>query len=118
MSYQGPIDQNPIAAKTFWRLVRDLSVDESPIAPVVRHTVMPGEVFDSAKISIMVYGNPYETLAVMAAAGISQVNQPMQQGKSLRLPAPNYLAELKGRAGFESNPNLRENFAPTWADNG
>lgn len=112
------IDNNPVAAKTFYGLVRRLSLNTSPIAPVVRYVIPPGETLDTAKVSIHVYGNAYETLAVMAAAGISHVDQEMKQGMAIRLPSPSQLSILKRVAGFESNPDLRENFSPTWAGDG
>jgi hypothetical protein len=62
-----------------------------------------------------VYGRRDEYLAVMAAAGIDNVDQPLKQ-KRLVLPTESQLYAIKRQTGFESIADLREGFGPVWAD--
>jgi hypothetical protein len=70
-------------------------------------------MYDLTLVSQRVYGRRDEFLAVMAAAGLDTVDQPLPQ-KRIVLPNEGRLIAIKRRAGFESIDDLREAGAPTW----
>ena len=107
------IDNNSQAAKNFYKAVRTFAIRTKPWQAGVFHDVLPDEQRDITLVSQRVYGNRYEFLAVMAAAGINTFDQVVPLG-TLVLPTPAQLYYLKRQAGFESIPAQRANFAPTW----
>lgn len=103
------------AAKDFYREVRDFAGRTKIWEPAIFHEVLLDEIWDATLISQRVYGNRDEFLAVMAAAGVDTVDQPIPQ-KQLVLPTTAQLYSLKRRAGFESIEASREDGKPTWID--
>lgn len=108
------IDSDPRAAGAFYREVRRFAEVTKPWETALRHTVTPDELFDLTLVSYRVYGRRDEHLAVMAAAGLDSVDQPLPQ-VMLTLPTEAQLYQFKRRSGFESIAAYRESFAPTWA---
>lgn len=51
----------------------------------------------------------------MAAAGIDSFDQALPQ-KVIVLPSERELIRIKRKTGFESQADLRENYAPLWLD--
>lgn len=78
------------------------------------YETLPDEKWDLTLVSARVYGNRNEFLTIMAAAGLDRADMPLVQQK-LVLPNQSQLAVMKRNAGFESNAELRVDFAPTWA---
>lgn len=110
------IDANTVAAKNFYKLVRQFVETIQPWDTTARYyDTKPDEVYDLSLVSQRVYGNRDEFLAVMAAAGLSTFDQPLTQRK-LTLPNASTMYLLKRQAGFESIAELRDNFSPTWGD--
>ena len=109
-------DVDTQAAKDFYKEVRLFSERTKVWESAVFHQVMLDEVWDITLVSLRVYGNRDEFLAVMATAGIDTVDQPLQQ-KQLVLPTPSQLYAIKRRSGFESIAELREAGQPTWSNN-
>ncbi len=109
------IDKDPIAAKMFYRLVREFALNTKTWQTAIFYQTLPDEYFDLSLVSQRVYGNRNEFLAVMASAGIDHFDQKLKEQR-LILPTQIQLALFKRQAGFESNPTMRENFAPTWID--
>jgi len=108
------MDQDTAAAARFWRLVRRFCVTaKANTQGVLFIETTPAERLDVTKISQRVYGTRHESLAVQAAAGLDQINQPLEQ-TLLAIPTPAKLLQLKREAGFESVPNLRRDGEPVW----
>lgn len=102
------------AARVFYRLVRDFALLTKPWdASAVYHEVAPDERWDLTLVARRVYGTSDEFLAIMAAAGLDSVDQPLT-AQRLTLPAPGKLRELKRAARFESLPQARADGKPTW----
>lgn len=109
------IDSNITAAGAFYRAVNQFSEQTKNYETAIFYHTKPDEAFNLPLVSFRVYGNHYEFLAVMAAAGLSNVGQELLQ-KRLILPTIAQLTAIKRKTGYESNPELRENFKPIWAD--
>jgi hypothetical protein len=109
------IDVNSQAAKAFYREVRRFSERTKPWHTAIFYDVKPDERWDITLVSERVYGRRDEYLAVMAAAGMSMVDQPLTQ-KRLVLPTDRQLTVLKRNTGFESVADLREDLKPVWVD--
>jgi hypothetical protein len=108
------IDQDTRAAKSFYRAVRKFSVSAKPWeTDAIFYETKPDEEYDPTLISKRAYGRRDEFLAVMAAAGIDQVDQPIRQ-KRIALPSEGRLYRMKRQTGFESIADYRENGAPVW----
>lgn len=110
------IDNNTQAAKAFWRAVQDWVASVKPWDVAIYYDIKPDERWDVTLISERVYGRRCEFVAIMAAAGVSNVDEPMEQ-KQITLPNEGQLRQLKFKSGFESRPEYRENGAPTWRAN-
>lgn len=109
------MEQNTNAARAFFKAVRTFVDGVKPWhTNAIWYDTGPDEVYDLTKVSRRVYGRPDEFLAIMAAAGLDAVEQPLTQ-RRLVLPNEAELLAIKRRAGFESIPDYRENFAPIWA---
>lgn len=110
------IDRDTRAAKSFYREVRKFAENTKPWdTSAIFYETKPDEVFDLTLVSQRVYGRRDEFLAVMAAAGLDAVDELLPQ-KRIVLPNEGQLIDIKRRTGFESIDDLRENFAPTWAE--
>ena len=108
------LDKDPLAAKSFYREVRDLAEHAKPWdAGVIWYETKPDETHDLTLVSQRVYGRRDEFLAVMAAAGLYSVDQPLPQ-KRIALPSDGLLLGIKRRTGFESRDDFREDGAPIW----
>jgi len=109
------LDQDTRAAKSFYREVRKFAETAKPWdTSAIFYEVKAGEVNDLTLVSQRVYGRRDEFLAVMAAAGLDYVYQPLPQ-KRLVLPNQVQLIAIKRRTGFESIAAYRDKGAPTWA---
>lgn len=108
------LDKNTIAAKDFYKLVRDFSLRTKPWETAIFYEIKPDERWDLTLVSQRVYGRRDEVLAVMAAAGMDCADRPLAQARIV-LPNEGQLYALKRRAGFESRSDYRENQSPTWA---
>lgn len=100
------IEKNAMACNRFLMLVRDFIARIKPYHTAIRYDVRPDDVRDITKISQKVYGTRNEYLAVMAAAGLSTVDQPVKI-QTLILPTFEQLLALKKKAGFENNHTKR-----------
>lgn len=107
------IDKNSTAAKSFYKDVRKFAERTKSWQPHVSYETTPDEEFDLSLVSLRVYGRRDEFLAIMAAAGLDMVDQPLTP-RRLTLPNEGQLYEMKRRAGFESIADYRFNQAPTW----
>ena len=110
------IDANTTAAKDFYKAVREFALRTKPWQTALYYDTTPDEQLDITLVSRRAYGNPHETLAVMAAAGLDTVDQELPQTR-LVLPTASQLYAIKRRTGFESLPSYRQqDFKPTWAE--
>jgi hypothetical protein len=107
------IDKNTVAAKSFYRSVREFSLRTKTWETAIFYQTLPDEAWDLTLVSARVYGNRNEFLVIMAAAGLDRADMPLPQ-MQLILPTPQQLLTMKRKSGFESNPDLRKDFAPTW----
>ncbi len=107
------IDNNTNAARAFYQAIRTFSERTQPWEIAIFYETKPDERFDITLVSQRVYGNRFEFLAVMAAAGLDMVDQPLPQ-KRIVLPTISQLFTIKRKVGFESDPDKRKDFAPTW----
>lgn len=107
------LDKNTQAAKVFWKSVQEWAASVRQWDQVISYDIKPDERWDVTLISQRVYGRRCEYIAVMAAAGVSYVDSPIEQ-KTIKLPTEEQLRKLKFLSGFESRHEYRENGAPTW----
>jgi hypothetical protein len=108
-------DINSQSAKNFYREIREFAERTKGWQTAIFYEVKPDERWDLTLVSERVYGNRHEFLAVMAAAGMDTVDQPLSQ-KRLTLPTLSQLYTIKRRTGFESQSDLREDFKPVWVE--
>lgn len=110
------LDRDSAAAKRFYKMVRDFSINVRPWETAVFYETKPDEVHDITLVSRRVYGRPDEFLAVMAAAGLDSADKPLRQ-KRIALPTESQLYSIKRAAGFESMSELRrQDGSPTWSE--
>lgn len=109
------VDRKSQAARVFYRLVRDFSQSVQPWEAAIYHDVAPDERWDITLTARKVYGDEGEFLAIMAAAGMDTVDQPLNQ-RRLVLPGPDRLRMMKRRAGFESRDDNRGRDGAAWRD--
>jgi hypothetical protein len=109
------IDNQTTAALQFYKLVRNFSLRTRAYEPAIRIFTTPSEKRDLTKASRRAYGRPDEVVAVMAAAGLDTLEEPMSE-RLITLPNEATLREFKRRTGFESQGSYREDFAPTWTE--
>ena len=108
------IDNNTTAAKNFYREVRKFALTRKAGDTALYYDTTPDEKYDITLISRRAYGNPHETLAVMASCGLDSVDEEVPQTR-LTLPTLAQLYFFKRKCGFESLPEYRESGGPTWA---
>lgn len=114
MTNMAYLEQDTRAAAAFWREVRKFSENAKPWTPdAIFYQVKPDEAYDFTLVSKRVYGKRSEFLAVMAAASVDSVDCELKQ-KTLVLPSLVRLNYIKRLTGFESDPELRYQFSPTW----
>lgn len=101
------IEQNAMACTRLFQLVSDFSRQVKPWQTAIRYYTKPDEIRDITKISQRVYGRRNEYLVIMAAAGLSTIDQPLPE-QLLILPTEAQLRNLKLRAGFENDPEKRK----------
>lgn len=109
------MDQDPRAAKSFYRDVRKFAQSTKPWQAQISYETKPDEVLDITLVSQRVYGRRDEFMVVMAAAGLDAVDQPLTQ-RRLTLPTEGQLYAMKRRSGFESIAEYRETFSPVWVE--
>ncbi|GEM_PF-538946 len=110
------IEKNPQAAGSYYRQIRDFAkAAREWHQGVIWYETKPDEMFDLSLVSYRVYGRRDEFLAVMAAAGLDTLEQPLEQQR-LALPNESVLYRIKRLAGFESLSEYRSNHQPTWID--
>jgi hypothetical protein len=91
-----------IEVSRFYREVRLFAVSEptySSARQVVR--TLPSERYDLSMVARRVYGDPAETLAIMAAAGLPNVDAELKE-QNLVLPTPEHLRYLKQKCGLST----------------
>lgn len=110
------LDNNTQAAKVFWREVQAWVAGVKPWDSAIYYDIKPDERWDVTLVSQRVYGRRCEFLLIMAAAGVSCVDEPIEQ-QQIVLPSESQLRELKFKSGFESRNEHRENGGPTWRVN-
>lgn len=108
------IDKDTTAARDFYREVRKFAETIKPWQQHISYETKPDEIYDVTLVSRRVYGRRDEYLAVMAAAGLDMVDQPLTQ-RRLVLPTEGQLYAIKRRTNFESIPDQREDFSPIWS---
>lgn len=101
------IEHNAMACNRFLILVRDFSCKVKPWETAIRYHTKPDEIRDITKVSQRVYGRRNEFLAVMAVAGLSTIDEPLEE-QLLILPTEEQLALLKRQAGYENNHEKRK----------
>lgn len=91
-----------IEGSRFYREVRQFAVTEPTYSnnrQVVR--TFPTERYDLSMVARRVYGDPAETLTIMAAAGLPNVDAPLKE-QDLVLPTSEYLRYLKEKCGLST----------------
>lgn len=95
------IRDNTQAAGAFFRAVRRFALTTRPWEPAIWYETKPDERHDLTLVSQRVYGRRDEYLAVMAAAGLSHVDDELTERK-LCLPNEGQLRKIKLTTGYES----------------
>lgn len=93
-----PLSLNPQAASALYRAVRQFSVMTSPWETAAWYETKPDEMYDLTLVSERVYGTRTEALTVMAAAGLSDLDEPLTERK-LCLPTAGQLRQIKAVVG-------------------
>ena len=92
---------NPHAAGALFRAVRSFSLTRKPWETALWYETKPDERRDLTLVSERVYGNREDYLVIMAAAGLSHVDDELTERK-LCLPTKTQLETIKARAGYSS----------------
>lgn len=90
-----------IPESRFYREVRQFAATAKVWQAAIRYTSLPDEKFDLTLVSQRVYGSRDEYLAVMAAAGLDRLDQPLEE-QLLVLPTPELLERIKRQTGYRS----------------
>lgn len=90
-----------VPASRFYREVRQYSLTAPVWDTAIRYFTKPDEKWDLTLVSQRVYGNRDEYLAVMAAAGLDRMDQPLTE-RELVLPSVERLNMIKARTGYVS----------------
>jgi hypothetical protein len=109
------VDIQSPAAKSFYKAIRDFALRTRTYEPAIRYFTKPDERRDLSLVSQRVYGRRDEFVAVMAAAGLDSLEEPLPE-RLLTLPDEATLRDIKRRTGFESRAAYREEFKPVWAE--
>jgi len=110
------LDRDTRAAKSFYREVRRFAERAKPWEPgAIWYETKPDEENDITLASQRIYGRRDEYLAVMAAAGLGTVDEPLTQ-RVIVLPNESRLLAIKRRTGFESLDDYRQDGAPVWGE--
>lgn len=89
------------SAGGFFRAVRRFALATRPWESAIWYDTKPDERFDLTLVSERVYGRRSEYLTIMAAAGLSHVDDELTERK-LCLPTEAQLAALKRASGYRS----------------
>ncbi|NCC41972.1 MAG: hypothetical protein EOM21_21710 [Gammaproteobacteria bacterium] len=89
------------SAGGFFRAVRRFALTTRPWESAIWYDTKPDERLDLTLVSERVYGRRSEYLAVMAAAGLSHVDDELTERK-LCLPTEAQLAAFKRASGYLS----------------
>ena len=92
-----------LGQSNFYKAVRRFAVMTPVWGTAIRHTVIADEVNDLTVISRRVYGTNDDALAVMAAAGLDRVDQPLLEGSIIVLPTRLDLQAIKNSTGYGSS---------------
>lgn len=87
------------AAGAFYRAVRRFALTTQPWEVAAWYETKPDERYDVSLVSQRVYGRRSEYLAVMAAAGLSHVDDALTERK-LCLPNDVQLLQLRRQTGY------------------
>ncbi len=110
------MEKDTRVAADFWREVRKFSENAKPwTQDAIFYQTKPDERYDLTLVAKRVYGRRFEYLAVMAAASIDSLDCELKQ-KTIVLPNLARLNFIKRITGFESDPDLRFQQAPTWIE--
>jgi hypothetical protein len=90
-----------IKASRFYREIRQFAATRQAWQDAVRYDTLPDEEWDLTLVSQRIYGNRNESLAVMAAAGLDRMDQPLTQ-RTIVLPTPIQLEAFKRMTGYSS----------------
>ncbi len=94
-----PTGTRHTAAGQFYRAVRRFAATEPDWGECLILQTTDAEARNLPLISMRAYGTRDETLAIMAAAGLDSVEQPLSP-RRLKLPNAQRLAALKSAAGL------------------
>ncbi|MBX9901188.1 MAG: hypothetical protein K2Y28_10455 [Burkholderiaceae bacterium] len=100
------IENNTSSVQSFYRKVRDFSVQTPDWATAIRYFTQPDERNDLTLVSRRVYGRVDEFIVVMAAAGLDSVEQEMPE-QLLVLPTESQLYQMKLEAGYVNDASAR-----------
>lgn len=81
------------------RQFSDLQARRGLSGQFIRHQIMADEVYDPTLVSQRVYGNRNEAQAILAAAGLSFVWEPLPMVEII-LPRPAQLLQIKRLTGM------------------
>jgi len=110
------MDKDNCAAARFFAAVRDFAESAQPYTQgVTWYRTKPDETRDFTLISERVYGVRHEILAVMAVCHVDTIDDEVKQSL-YAFPNAATLYALKRDTGFESDPEMREDFTPIWAE--
>ena len=92
-----------IEISRFYKEVRRFCQSE-PTYSVLRQVVrtLPSDRYDLSRVARRVYNDPTEVLAIMAAAGLPNVDAELKE-QDLVLPTVEHLRVLKQKAGMITN---------------
>ena len=109
------IDIDTRAAAAFYRSVRAFAINAKPWSlSTIFHQPRPDEKWDVTLVSQRVYGRRDEVIAVLAAAGMDSVSQPVPIGRMIYLPDEQRLYAIKRETGYESMSVFRDGREPVW----
>mgnify|MGYP005760488617 CR=1 FL=1 len=108
------LDFDNRAQRAFYQQIHAFSENAKTWHPnVIWYETKPDEMWDITLVSERVYYRRDEYLVVLAAAGLSSVEQPLPQIR-IALPDEGTLYSIKRRCNFESIADRRRNNKPVW----
>lgn len=93
--------EDTLAAGAFYRAVRDFALKTKPWETAIWYETKPDERWDLTLVAQRVYGRRDEYLAVLAAAGLSHIDDELTERK-LCLPTEAKLRAIKTATRYES----------------